>query len=296
MAAVSQSQAAILAPVPEHGRFLVLGLRADADPASSLERLRALRVDEASVVGVGRPLVRAGVPGLRPFPGLAGPGCAFPSTQGAIFAFFGGVDAGEVLHRASAFTTHLGPGFFLQEDVQGFKYAGGRDLSGYEDGTENPEGDSAVRAAIVVGQGEGLDGGSFVATQRWAHDLTHLAGMRAAERDALIGRTRDTNEEIGDAPASAHVKRAAQESFEPSAFMVRRSMPCGTVQEPGLFFVAYGATLDAYERVLHRMAGLGDGITDGLLRFTRAVTGGYYFCPPVRDGGLDLRALSQTTR
>ncbi len=288
---MSQSQAAILAPLPDHGRYLVLGLHPDSDRAASLNRLRSLRLDAGAVVGLGRPL--AEVPGLRAFPALAGPGFALPSTQGAVFAFFGGVDPGEILHRATAFTAHLGPAFVLLEDVPGFKYAGGRDLSGYEDGTENPKGDAAVRAAIVTGQGDGLDGGSFVAAQRWVHDLDHLSAMRAADRDALIGRARDTNEELGDAPAFAHVKRAAQESFDPPAFMVRRSMPCGGVRDAGLYFVAYGATLDAYERVLRRMAGMEDGVTDGLLRFSRAVTGGYYFCPPLRDGGLDLRALAR---
>ena len=289
---MSSPQAAILASVPEHGRFLVLGLQPGASPASAINRLRSWPADAASVVGLGRPLVPAGVAGLRPFPGLAGPGCAFPSTQGAVFAFLGGTDAGEVLHRARAFVAHLGSAFLVQEDVQAFKHGGGRDLSGYEDGTENPVDDAAARAAIVAGQGEGLDGGSFVATQRWVHDLAHLASMKAAERDALVGRSRETNEELGDAPAFAHVKRAAQESFEPAAFMVRRSMPCGGVLEPGLFFVAYGATLEAYERVLRRMAGLDDGVTDGLLRFTRAVTGGYYFCPPVLGRALDLRAIA----
>ena len=68
-------------------------------------------------------------------------------------------------------------------------------------------------------------------------------------------------------------------------------MPWGTVHEHGLYFVAYGASLDPFERVLRRMAGLDDGVVDGLTRFTRAVSGGYYFCPPLKDGALDLRAL-----
>jgi putative iron-dependent peroxidase len=279
--------------LPAHGRYLILGLEADADAASALERVRGLRVHDKSVVGLGLPLVPAGlsVPGLRSFPALAGPGFTFPSTQGAVYAFLGGSDAGEVLHRARALIAQLGPGFHLLEDVQSFSYAQGRDLSGYEDGTENPKDEAAVKAAIVAAMGEGLDGGSFVATQRWVHDLAHLASLPADVRDTLVGRSRETNEELRDAPPSAHVKRAAQESFEPTAFMVRRSMPCGDVTSPGLFFAAYGATLDAYERVLRRMAGLEDGITDGLLRFTRAVTGGYYFCPPVDGDALDLRAV-----
>ena len=36
---------------------------------------------------------------------------------------------------------------------------------------------------------------------------------------------------------------------------------------------------------------LDDGIVDALFGFTRAVSGGYYFCPPVAGGRLDLRAL-----
>jgi putative iron-dependent peroxidase len=106
-----------------------------------------------------------------------------------------------------------------------------------------------------------------------------------------MGRSLDTNVELADAPPSAHVKRAAQESFEPTAFMVRRSMPYGTVGEHGLYFVAFGATLDAYERVLTRMTGHVDGIVDGLFQFSRPVSGGYYWCPPISGDRLDLRAL-----
>jgi putative iron-dependent peroxidase len=87
------------------------------------------------------------------------------------------------------------------------------------------------------------------------------------------------------------VKRTAQESFEPPAFMVRRSMPWGGLRESGLYFVAYVASLDNFGRMLDRMAGLEDGAVDGLLTVTRAVSGGYYFCPPMRGGALDLRAL-----
>jgi hypothetical protein len=63
------------------------------------------------------------------------------------------------------------------------------------------------------------------------------------------------------------------------------------VNEHGLYFVAYGESLDRFERVLRRMAGLDDGIVDRLLSFTRAVSGGYYWCPPV-----DPRALSTSPR
>ena len=87
------------------------------------------------------------------------------------------------------------------------------------------------------------------------------------------------------------MKRAAQESYDPPAFMVRRSMPWATEAAQGLEFIAYGASLDAYEHVLRRMLGLEDGVVDALFSFSRPITGGYYWCPPVTDARLDLRAL-----
>jgi putative iron-dependent peroxidase len=144
---------------------------------------------------------------------------------------------------------------------------------------------------VVADRGPGLDGGSLLALQRWVHDLDAFERFTPAERDAVMGRSIETNEELADAPPSAHVKRAAQESFEPEAFMVRRSMPYSAGSESGLVFLAFGETLDRYERVLRRMLGLEDGVVDGLFTFSRALSGGYYFCPPLAAGRLDLRAL-----
>jgi putative iron-dependent peroxidase len=56
-------------------------------------------------------------------------------------------------------------------------------------------------------------------------------------------------------------------------------------------FVAFGKSLDAFEAQMRRMAGLDDGITDALFRISRPVTGSSFWCPPVRDGRLDLRLL-----
>ena len=87
------------------------------------------------------------------------------------------------------------------------------------------------------------------------------------------------------------MKRTAQEDFEPEAFVVRRSMPWADAHDEGLEFVAFGATLDSFEAQLTRMSGLEDGTVDALFRFSRPVTGAYFWCPPVTDGKLNLTAL-----
>ncbi len=287
-------QPCILDPVPMLGRFLAYDLGFGDDPKPALVRLRESVSPAHTVIGIGQPLalaVGAEIPGLRAFPAVTGPGSSFPSTQAALWAFLAGSSASDLHDRARTLRTLLGAGFQMREEVAAFQYRGGRDLSGFEDGTANPEDRDAVAAAIVSGRGEGLDGSSFVAAQRWVHDLEGFASLTQEERDDTIGRHQITNEEFEEAPASAHVKRTAQESFEPPAYMVRRSMPWGGVEEHGLYFVAYGESLDRFERVLRRMAGLDDGIVDSLLHLSRPVTGGYYWCPPVHEGRLDWRAL-----
>ena len=148
-----------------------------------------------------------------------------------------------------------------------------------------------MAAAFVSGAGAGLDGSSFVAVQQWVHDLRHFSSLPQSEQDHIIGRKLSDNTEIGDAPESAHVKRTEQESFEPHAHILRRSMPFAGSCGEGLVFVAFGRTFDAFEVQMRRMAGLDDGIADALFRFSRPINGAYYWCPPVAGNQLDLSAL-----
>jgi len=287
-------QPAILEAVPMAAAMLSFDLDPGTDPRAGLDALREAPADGGAIVGVGQPLallLRAKVEGLREFTALSGVGVAFPSTQGALWVSVRGSERGEVLDRSLRIRRHLGAGFRLLECIDAFRYREGRDLTGYEDGTENPKDAAALEAAIVAGGAPGMAGGSFVATQRYEHDLERFEALDANARDAVIGRRLSDNEEIPDAVATAHVKRSAQESFDPPAFMLRRSMAFGDLRTHGLYFVAYVEALHRYERVLRRMAGLEDGQVDGLLGVTRATSGSYYFCPPMRGGGLDLRAV-----
>lgn len=291
---MSISQPGILSPVPTASRYLEFGVVRDADPSGGLRNLAAREIDDEVVIGIGPGLVKGlgkSVAGLRPFPALSGPGCEIPSTQADIWCWVRGTDHGHITHTGRSLAKALGPAFRCDRMIDGFKYDDGRDLTGYIDGTENPEGDAAIEAAINSDPGTAPDGSSFVATQQWVHDLDHFKSLHQAEQDNIIGRRLSDNEELDDAPVSAHVKRTAQESFEPEAFVVRRSMPWANAAGEGLMFVAFGRSVDAFEAQLRRMVGEEDGITDGLFRFSRPVSGSYFWCPPVKDGKLDLSAL-----
>ncbi|MCP4331612.1 MAG: Dyp-type peroxidase [Gammaproteobacteria bacterium] len=285
-------QPSILPGAPRVARYLSFSNRPGTGSAASMELVQSLDIDDRIVVGIGEPLVAhwgGNVPELRTFPALSGPGVQVPSEQQALWLWLHGDDQGELVNRSISIADSLADGFRLEQVVDAFKYGSdelGLDLTGYEDGTENPTGDDAVAAAIAA------DGSSFVAVQQWVHDLRSFSALPQTEQDHIIGRRKSDNEEIEDAPESAHVKRAEQESFTPEAIVLRRSMPFAQTYGEGLMFVAFGKTLDAFEVQLRRMAGLEDGITDALFRFSRPINGAYYWCPPVRNNRLDLVLLN----
>ena len=299
---MTTSQAAILAPVPPVGRYILFTLATDATPATlreSLARLKPLVDGEHTLLALGPQLVQAlgaEVPGLREFPALKGPGVDVPSSPTAMVCWLRGDEKGDLLLQARAIEKAVAPALHFHRAVDGFRYklgasGHGHDLTGYEDGTENPEGDDAEAAALVQGQGAGLDGGSFVAVQQWVHDMDAFEATSGTERDHIMGRNLQTNDELEDAPESAHVKRTEQESFTPQAFVLRRSMPWALGSKMGLMFVAFGHSLDAYEVQMRRMAGEEDGITDAMFTISKPVSGSYLWCPPMYGGAPDLRQL-----
>ena len=292
---MSHYQPGILAtPVPPHARHMFFALESAAELPAALDKLHQLVDGKSAVVGFGESLVKAldgRIEGLRVFPALTGVGVDNPSTQHALWCWLHGTDRGELLNRSQAFEATLAPALRLVQMTEGFRHRDGHDLTGYEDGTENPRDEAAAAAALVGAGAEGTVGGSFAAIQQWQHDLKRFHAMPSHETDDIMGRRLSDNEELDDAPISAHVKRTAQESFAPEAFVVRRSMPWIEDERAGLMFLAFGFSLDAFEAQLRRMSGLEDGITDGLYRISRPITGGYYWCPPLKDGRLDLRAL-----
>lgn len=295
-------QTGILDPLPSQGRYLLFSLHAHATAQTlrgSLHRLAALVDGRTAVVGLGADLVQAlgaQVPGLRHMPDFSGHGVRVPSTPVALWCWLRGADRGELVLRARALEKALAPALHCDQVLDAFRHGDpaaehGRDLTGYEDGTENPQGEAVAAVALVPGPQPGLAGSSFVAVQQWQHDLDAFDALPAHAQDEAIGRRRSDNVELDDAPAAAHVKRTAQESFSPEAFVLRRSMPWAEGERCGLFFVAFGGTLDAFEAQMRRMAGQEDGVVDALFGFSRPLSGAYLWCPPMDQGRLDLRLL-----
>ncbi len=291
---MTNAQSGILAEETKLARYLSFSLENSAAANDALIALRSVVDPERSVIGLGKSLIDAlgcDIAGLRTMPAQSNGGIDVPSTPDALWVWLRGNDRGELYHRSRTIEIALSTAFDMVSAVDSFQFNENRDLSGYEDGTENPEGDDAMDAAILQNDSAGLSGSSFVAVQQWLHDFEALDAMSTEAKDDAIGRHIADNEEY-DAPASAHVKRSAQEDFDPEAFMLRRSMPWVDGMSGGLMFVAFGHSFDAFEAIMNRMIRLDDDIADALFKFTKPLTGAYYWCPPVSDGKLDLSAIN----
>lgn len=204
-------QGLLATPVPAHARHLFFTLQSPEALPAALDALLPQVDGEQLILGVGAPLAKAlgrEVPGLRAFPQLDA-AVENPSTQHALWLWLRGNERGDLLLRAQALELALAPALRLADSVDGFLHRGGHDLTGYEDGTENPVDEEAVQAAI------GADGSSFAAFQLWKHDLEYFKSLPQADQDNIIGRRLSDNEELDDAPSpptsSARPRKASNQ-------------------------------------------------------------------------------------
>ena len=219
--------------------------------------------------------------GLRDFTAVTGPdGFTMPATQHDIWVWASAGGADVVWDVARAAAAAFGPVATLATQQGAFTYRASRDISGFEDGTENPPLSEAPAIASVP-DGEPGEGGSVVLVQRWVHDLDAFHERTEEEQEAIIGRTKGSSEELDDAirPETSHISRVVIEEDGEELEIFRRSTSFGDVIEHGLVFVGFSGDATLLDRMLQRMVG-NDGPRDALTTWTTPVTGAYYYCPP----------------
>lgn len=271
-----------------HHRFLEYRINPSASVAAVV---RALRVPfqqqepgDHCVVGLGprwsRQLLAVPPPAdLREFEAIAGVRSA-PSTQGDLWFWIHGTSTGRNLDRALAIHAALSEAAQLSLEVAGFIRDEKRDLTGFVDGSANPSGEKARRAALIASGPNA--GGSLAMTQRWVHDLPAFGRLPVADQERVIGRTKEESIELeGDAmPPDSHVSRTDVKLDGVAQKIYRRSTPYGGVDEHGLYFVAFACELQRFQIQLDRMYGVsGDGVHDRLITFSEAVSGSYWYIP-----------------
>jgi putative iron-dependent peroxidase len=220
---------------------------------------------------------------LHDFTPVVGPdGFTMPATQHDIWVWASSTGYDSVFDTARAIAAAFAPIASVATQQSGFTYKDSRDLSGFEDGTENPPLDEAPLLASVPDDRPGA-GGSIVLFQRWAHDLEAFHAHSEADQERIIGRTKGTSEELpdGEKPPSAHIERVVIEEDGEELEIFRRSTSYGDLDEHGLLFVGFSADQRRLDLMLDRMVGAADGVRDALTNWSTPLTGAFYFAPPV---------------
>lgn len=252
----------------------------------------ASAADQQIVVGFGTSLWAQLAPsstpqGLRDFAPIEGVRNA-PATQADLWIWLQAPTHDRNFDRALQIHRRLQASCALELELMGFIRNESRDLTGFVDGSANPRGKDA-KAAALIDEGNAGAGGSFALTQRWVHDLQAFDQLPVPEQEAVIGRTKaDSIELEGEAmPSSSHVSRTDAKVDGVAQKIYRRSTPYGSVQEHGLYFVAFACEISRFQVQLERMFGLSEeGQHDRLIEFSTALTGSYWFVP-ARDALLE---------
>ncbi len=170
------------------------------------------------------------------------------------------------------------------DEVHGFRSFDERDLLGFVDGTENPEGQAAANAVTIDAE-PAFSGGSYVIVQKYVHDMTAWNAITIEEQERVIGRTKLDDIEMPDdvKPANSHVAlNTIEDENGVQQQIMRFNMPFGRVGagEFGTYFIGYAKTAALIEQMLTNMfIGNPPGNYDRVLDFSTAVTGCLFFVP-----------------
>jgi putative iron-dependent peroxidase len=223
--------------------------------------------------------------GLHPFRELTGDVHRALSTPGDLLFHIRAWQLDLCFELASQIMDRLGGSVTLCDEVQGFKFFEQRDLLGFVDGTENPDGPAASAAVFVGDEDEEFTGSSYVIVQKYLHDMAAWDGLPVEEQERVIGRTKLSDIELADEvkPANSHV--ALNTITDPDGTerqIVRDNMPFGSPGrgEFGTYFIGYSSTPDVTEQMLENMfIGNPPGVYDRILDFSTVVTGSLFFVP-----------------
>lgn len=204
-------------------------------------------------------------------------GFVMPATQHDAVLWLSGSAYDVIFDVARQVIAELKPLASVAEETSSWPYRHDLDLTGFIDGTENPSLIEAAEVAIIP-EGNAGAGGTVLLLQKWAHDTAAWESLPVARQELVIGRTKPDSVELENKPPDSHVASTDQDRF---GKIFRRNMPYGTVTRHGTMFVGFSADQRRLSTMLESMAGRTTGVRDALTRYTRPITGAYYFIPSI---------------
>jgi porphyrinogen peroxidase len=224
---------------------------------------------------------------LHPFTVLTGPRHTAPATPGDLLFHIRAESMDVCFELAGRILKSMAGAVTVVDEVHGFRFFDNRDLLGFVDGTENPDGPIAVSATAIGDEDADFAGSCYVHVQKYLHDMKSWESLSVEEQERVIGRTKLDDIEMDDdvKPSNSHIALNVIEDDDGTELkIVRHNMPFGELGkgEFGTYFIGYSRAPGVTEQMLRNMFhGDPPGNTDRVLDFSAAVTGGLFFSPTV---------------
>ena len=295
-------QHAILTNLTKYQWYTHMSRTPDADLGVIKQALRDLRAAGADV-GVAVPLnicilfgptlladLTTDIPNdFQPYPGYESPdGKIAKATQEELLIWSHSSDKDLCWEAQYRFRTAVEGHMTVARETPAFIYRNSLDLTGFIDGTGNPQPEDQHDRGIVP-DGQPGAGGAFCIAQRWVHDLKYFNSLSLADQEALFGRTKSDSTRLDVQPPRSHLSHVelregdtADASKPKRAEMVRRSTPYafhdGTI---GLYFMGFCREQAPLRERMEAIYGMNGQPRDALTDYSTPASGSYYFAPSV---------------
>ena len=208
-----------------------------------------------------------------------------PSTPGDLLFHIRGMERDMCFELETNILNRLAGHVTIVDETPGFKFFDDRDLLGFVDGTENPDGQARADAVLIGDEDPDFAGGSYVITQKYLHDLPKWNAIPVERQERIIGRQKLSDVELPEAekPSLAHnVLNVIEDEEGNQLDILRDNMPFGSPAEGifGTYFIGYARSPSRTIRMLRNMfIGLPPGNYDRILDVSTAITGTLFFVP-----------------
>jgi putative iron-dependent peroxidase len=226
---------------------------------------------------------------FQPYPGYASPdGKVAKATQEELLLWVHSPDKDLCWETQFNFRNAVAGHMNVARETPTFIWRNSLDLTGFIDGTGNPDPEFQHDRAVVP-DGQPGAGGSFCIAQRWVHDLGYFNSLSLEDQENTFGRTKDDSTKLPTQVPTSHLSHVelregttADENTPKRGEMVRRSTPYafhdGTV---GLYFMGFCREQAPLRERMEAIYGMNGQARDALTDYSTPASGSFYFAPPI---------------
>jgi len=226
---------------------------------------------------------------FQPYPGYQSPdGKVAKATQEELLLWIHSPDKDLCWETQFNFRNAVAGHMTVARETPTFIYRNSLDLTGFIDGTGNPEPEDQHDRAVVP-DGQPGAGGAFCIAQRWVHDLGYFEGLSLEDQENTFGRTKEDSTRLDTQVPTSHLSHVelrdgdtADAGKPKRGEMVRRSTPYafhdGTV---GLYFMGFCKEQAPLRERMEAIYGMNGQPRDALTDYSTPASGSFYFAPSV---------------